>query len=111
MIASLKKNKKGILFMLFSSLCVCIGQLFWKLATNGNYLYLGLGFFFYGIGAFVMLIAYKFGELSVLQPMLSANYIFTIILASIVLKEIITIKKLIGILIIMMGVITIGGGE
>ncbi len=111
MIASLKKNKKGILLMLLSSLCVCVGQLLWKLSTNGNMLYLLIGFFLYGIGALVMLIAYKFGSLSVLQPMLSANYVFTIFLASIVLKEVITLKKIIGILIIIIGVIMIGGGE
>ena len=111
MIASLKKNKKGILLMLCSSICVCIGQLLWKLAANGNMVYLILGFLFYGVGALVMLIAYKYGELSVLQPMLSANYIFTILLASLVLKEVITLKKVIGILIIMIGVITIGGGD
>ena len=111
MISSLKKNKKGILLMLCSSICVCIGQLLWKLSSNGNILYLIIGFLFYGVGALVMLIAYKFGELSILQPMLSANYIFTIILASLVLKEVITLKKVIGILIITMGVITIGGGN
>ena len=111
MITSLKKNKKGILLMLCSSFCVCIGQLLWKLAANGNMVYLILGFLFYGVGALVMLIAYKYGELSVLQPMLSANYIFTILLASLVLKEVITLKKVIGILIIMIGVITIGGGD
>ena len=111
MIASLKKNKKGILLMLLSSLCVCVGQLLWKLSTNGNMLYLLIGFFLYGIGALVMLIAYKFGSLSVLQPMLSANYVFTIFLASSVLKEVITLKKIIGILIIIIGVIMIGGGE
>ena len=111
MIESLKKNKKGILLMLCSSICVCIGQLLWKLSANGNMLYLILGFLFYGVGALVMLIAYKFGELSILQPMLSANYIFTILLASLVLKEVITLKKVIGILIITTGVITIGGGN
>ena len=111
MIESLKKNKKGILLMLCSSICVCIGQLLWKLSSNGNILYLILGFLFYGVGALVMLIAYKFGELSILQPMLSANYIFTILLASLVLKEVITLKKVIGILIITTGVITIGGGN
>lgn len=111
MIKSLKKNKKGIIFILISSICVCIGQLFWKLAITGNLMYLIVGFIFYGIGAMLMLYAYKFGSLSVLQPMLSANYVFTIILAKMILREEINWNKLIGIVIIIFGVIMIGGGD
>lgn len=111
MLNSLNKNKKGILLMLCSSLFICLGQLLWKLSTNGNILLLLIGFAFYGFGALIMLYAYKFGSLSVLQPVLSANYIFTIILAILVLHEQFTINKLIGILIITIGVIFIGGGD
>ena len=111
MIESIKKNKKGILLMLLSSLFVCVGQLFWKLSVDKNLLYLLLGFVLYGMGALVMLYAYKFGSLSVLQPMLSANYVFTIILASTVLHETITVAKVIGILVIICGVILVGGGD
>lgn len=111
MIKSLKRNKKGILLMLLSSLFVCLGQLFWKLSSNGNLIYLIIGFALYGIGALIMLYAYKFGSLSVLQPILSANYIFTILLAYIVLKENLNLSKLIGIFIITIGVILIGGGD
>ena len=108
---SIKKNKKGIILMLVSSLLVCFGQLFWKLSVDGNNILLLLGFGLYGIGALVMMYAYKFGSLSVLQPMLSMNYIFSIILASTVLKEKITLLSLLGILIIVSGVILIGGGD
>lgn len=110
MIQSIQKNKKGILLMLISSLCVCIGQLLWKLSTDGSILSLLAGFAFYGAGALVMIVAYKFGELSVLQPMLSMNYVISIILGAIVLKETITILKLMGVLIIIAGVLLIAGG-
>ena len=111
MLNSLKKNKKGICLMLCSSLMVCIGQLLWKLSANGNLIYLLFGFISYGFGALVMLYAYKFGSLSVLQPMLSANYIFTIIFASTILHEQFTIFKLTGILIVFLGVFLIGCGD
>ncbi len=107
---SIKKNKKGISLMLLSSLFVCVGQLFWKLSSE-NVFYLFGGFGLYGIGAFVMLYAYKFGSLSVLQPMLSANYVFTIVLATIVLKEEMTVLKVLGVLVIILGVVFIGGGD
>lgn len=97
--------------MLVSSLCVCVGQLLWKLSAEQGTGMLLLGFCFYGVGALVMITAYKFGKLSVLQPMLSLNYVLSIVLAAIVLKEEITILKCIGVLVIMFGVIMIAGGD
>lgn len=111
MLESLKKNRKGILLMLVSSVCVCIGQLLWKMSTEQGLLLMLTGFVCYGIGALVMLLAYKYGSLSVLQPMLSLNYVLSIILASIVLKEEITILKCVGVLIIITGVVLIAGGD
>lgn len=111
MLESFKRNKKGIILMVISSLCVCIGQLFWKLSTMYGMILLFMGFGFYGIGALVMLIAYRYGKLSVLQPMLSLNYVLSIVLGAIVLKENISILKCIGILIIILGVIMIAGGD
>ena len=58
-----------------------------------------------------MIIAYRYGKLSVLQPMLSLNYILSIFLAALVLKEKITILKCIGVLVIIIGVIMIAGGD
>lgn len=111
MLESFQKNKKGILLMLVSSICVCIGQLLWKLSANYGILCLLAGFCFYGVGALAMIIAYKFGKLSVLQPMLSLNYVLSIFLAAIVLKESITLLKCIGVLVIIAGVIMIAGGD
>ncbi len=111
MIESLKKNAVGIGLMSFSALSVCIGQLFWKLSTGGNLYYLFLGFSLYGIGAIVMILAYRYGSLSVLQPMLSLNYVMSIILAKIVLNEQITAFKILGIVFIVFGVVLIGGGD
>lgn len=111
MLESLKKNKKGILLMLVSSICVCIGQLLWKLSSENGIEFLMIGFVFYGTGALVMIFAYKFGSLSVLQPMLSLNYIISIVLAKSILNESVTLLKVVGILIIMIGVILIGGGD
>ena len=97
--------------MLISSLCVCIGQLLWELSADMGIVVMLAGFFFYGVGALVMLIAYRFGKLSVLQPMLSLNYVLSIILAAFVLKESITVQKCIGVMIIIAGVVLIAGGD
>lgn len=111
MLESFKKNQKGIYFICISSIFACIGQLLWKLSSEGNLWYLIVGFSFYGLGALIMLIAYKFGSLSVIQPFLSLNYILSIIFGYFFLGEMITISKVIGIMIIMVGVILIAGGD
>lgn len=108
---SFQKNKKGILLMLLSSICVCVGQLLWKLSSQYGILVMLAGFCFYGIGALVMLAAYRFGKLSVLQPMLSLNYVLSILLAAFVLKESITLWKCVGVLVIIAGVVLIAGGD
>lgn len=111
MVESLKKNRKGIAIMLVSSICVCIGQLLWKLSGDKGIWFVVFGFFFYGIGACAMIIAYKFGSLSVLQPMLCMNYVLSIVLAKIVLSEEITLVRMIGVIVIICGAIFIGGGD
>lgn len=106
-----KTNSKGITLMLFSSVCVCTGQLFWKLSVGSFSLYFFLGFLLYITGAVIMLFAYKHGSLSVLQPMLSMNYVFALLLAVFVLGEAITLTKFIGILLVTFSVILIGGAK
>ncbi len=58
-----------------------------------------------------MLVAYRYGKLSVLQPMLSLNYVLSIVLAAVVLKEEITLLKCVGVLTIIAGVVLIAGGD
>lgn len=108
---SFAKNRTGILLMLISSICACVGQLFWKLSAEQGIWVALAGFLFYGMGALIMLIAYRFGSLSVLQPMLSMNYVLSILLGALILKEPVTIRKVIGVLVIMAGVVLIGGGD
>ena len=110
MMEPIRNNIKGVGLMIVSSVGVCIGQLLWKLSTSYGILYIMGGFCLYGIGAVVMIVAYRYGKLSVLQPMLSLNYVLSIILAAVVLKEEVTMIKCIGVLVIMTGVVMIAGG-
>ena len=111
MIESIRKNKKGILMMIVSSICACVGQLLWKLSAVEGIMMMLAGFVLYGIGALVMIAAYRFGKLSVLQPILSLNYVLSIVLAAVVLKEEVTIIKCIGVLVLIAGVVLIAGGD
>lgn len=97
--------------MLLSSLFVCIGQLLWKLSAEGLSLYLILGFLCYGTGAIFMLVAYRYGSLSVLHPMLSMSYVFSTVLGIAILGEAVGPKRIFAVALILLGVIFIGGGD
>ena len=97
--------KKGILFIILSALCVAIGQLLWKIGINDNILYIIFGFILYGAGALLMVIAFRYGAVSVLQPFLSLSYAAATILGYFFLNETISIGKIIGIILIITGTI------
>ena len=111
MLESLKKNRKGILMMLASALCVCVGQLFWKLSVDEGWLLLLAGFALYVIGALLMVVGYRFGKLSVLQPVLSVNYGLSVVLGFMVLGEAVTLQKCVAIIIIVAGVFLVAAGD
>jgi drug/metabolite transporter (DMT)-like permease len=111
MLKSLQKNKKGILLMIVSSFCVCVGQLLWKLIPSFGILCLLGGFALYGLGALIMLVAYRYGSLSVLQPVISLNYAISAILATTILGETMNLVKVTGIIVITIGVVMIAGGD
>ena len=97
--------------MLASALCVCFGQLCWKLSLSENIPLLLGGFFLYGIGAFLMVWGYRFGKLSVLQPVLSINYVLSVILGFFFLDEPILWLKCLGVTVIIAGICLIAGGD
>ncbi|MCR5676358.1 MAG: triose-phosphate transporter family protein [Lachnospiraceae bacterium] len=123
MIASLKKNWKGMVLMLISALTLAVGSFLWKVADLSDigtaiksipgiwsvFLKVLPGFVVYVIGAVVMTVALGLGELSVLQPMNCMSYVFALILSAVFLTETITPVTLIGIFVIVVGVFMIGG--
>ncbi|WP_297712689.1 EamA family transporter [Clostridium sp.] len=110
-ILSLKKNKIGILIMIVSAICTAFGQYFWKISEGNIIKDLVIGFFLYGIGAIIMIIAFKFGSLSVLHPMMSIGYIVALFIGYFLLGEYITVMKVVGIIFILIGVTLIGVGD
>jgi drug/metabolite transporter (DMT)-like permease len=110
-ILSIKKNYKGIILIIFASLLTAYGQMLWKISNGSELKFIISGFVLYGIGAVLMIIAFRYGSLSVLHPMMSFGYIFVIILGKTILKELITPMHLVATFIIICGVVLIGGGD
>jgi len=100
----------GIAIMFVSALCVCFGQMLWKMSGGEINAYMFFGFLLYGIGALAMFMAYKFGEVSRLQPVLCINYPLTVIIAHFVFAEQITVFRILGIVVITIGVFLIAVG-
>ncbi len=68
------------------------------------------GLALYGMGAVLMIVALKHGELSVLYPLISLSYVWVAILAIVFFNEHMNPLKLAGIVVIMLGVGVLGRG-
>lgn len=101
----------GILLMISAALSTSLGQLFWKLSEGIWDYRLWIGFVLYGLGAIFMTVAFRFGKLSMLHPLMSIGYIFAILFGAIFLNEIISINIIVGTSFILIGVILIGGDD
>lgn len=109
-LVKLLKNQNltaGILLIVASALCTTFGQLCWKLGTK-SILFLLVGFALYGLGALLMIYAFRFGEVSVLHPMLSISYVLSLLLGTLLLNESVTPRKIGGILCVICGTIFLG---
>jgi len=105
-------NKKlGISLIVIAALFTAIGQLLWKLSNGNININLILGCLLYGFGAIFMIIAFKFERVSLLHPFLSLGYVISIVLGFLLLSEEISIPKLLGTLLIIIGVILVGGKD
>jgi uncharacterized membrane protein len=112
-----------IVVILAGTIFAAIGQVSWKLGMNqaGQLMgintttlsamllnpYVLLGFLMYGLGTIFWLIALSKKDLSFVYPFISMTYIFVLLLSSLVLKESIGINRLVGTLIIIIGLIVI----
>jgi len=99
--------------MVASALFACVGQLLWKLGATRGALLIAAGFVLYGVGALLMLLAYRHGELSVLQPILGLSYALSLVLGAWWLHEQISWTRLLGVLAVIVGVAVVarGGGR
>lgn len=101
------KLYKGVILIIISALCVTVGQLFWKMSADHFYL-IFIGFVLYALGALLMIVAFRYGELSVLHPMLSVSYVLAIIVGYFFLQEPVTPTKIGGVAAIFIGMLFLG---
>jgi drug/metabolite transporter (DMT)-like permease len=111
-----KKHKIiAIISVILCTFMTTLGQIFWKLgASNAQEfisfinLYVILGLIAYGLGSVLLIVALKFWELSSVHPFLALGFIWITILGPLIVGEVLTIQRLSGIFIIILGVVSIG---
>lgn len=115
-----KTQKKAIYLILLCTLFTSLGQILWKLGlvnvdfnlplTLINFPFI-MGFFSYGIGFLLMLLAFKKGELSVLYPIIATSYIWVSLFSPMIfLNDQMNGWKWLGVFIILLSVSLLGIG-
>ena len=116
----MKTPVSSIVLVLVGSFIGSFGAVFLKLGAEhmrgsiarilGNY-WLGIGVVLYLLSSVFYMMGISQGELTVLYPMVSLGYLFTILWAWLFFKEPFTKAKLSGLLLIMFGVALINLGN
>jgi drug/metabolite transporter (DMT)-like permease len=73
-------------------------------------LYLISGLVFYAIGAVLLIIALKYGDLSMIYPFIALSFIWVTILSTYIFNEHVSVINWLGIIAILLGVSLIGQG-
>ncbi|NQV09100.1 EamA family transporter [Candidatus Woesearchaeota archaeon] len=116
----MKTKMWAILLMVFVTFLTSSAQIFYKFGANvlefnllsiiTNY-NLIIGVILYGLGAILMIISLKGGEVTVLYPIVATSYIWVSIMSIIFFNESMGIIKGIGVALIFIGVVLVGMGN
>ncbi len=109
----MKTRLSAIILVIFCTIFTATGQILWKLGVKNLELsFLGLitnyplilGFVSYGVGTVLLVVALKYGELSVLYPFIALSFIWVGFMSVAFLGEVMTFFKWMAILLIIGGV-------
>jgi len=121
------KDPMNVIFViLIGILFASLGQVFWKIGMNAvgsintftysdivsifSNLYIILGLLMYGLGTIFWLIALSQKDLSYVYPFISLTFIIVLFLSYFVLKEQVSTARIVGTLIIIIGLMVVVRG-
>jgi undecaprenyl phosphate-alpha-L-ara4N flippase subunit ArnE len=115
------KNRWAILLVLISTLITSSGQIFlkagasrlnWNVAEQLTNFPLFTGWILYIIGAIMLIIALKYGDLSLLYPIYSLNFVWVSIMSPYFFAtDSMNTIKWVGVMIVILGVSCVGVGS
>ncbi len=110
----------AIIAVLLCTLLTASAQIFYKFGIQKlslafpevllNY-YIWIGLALYAVGAGILIIALRHGELSVLYPLIASGYIWVNLLSAYLFAEALNVWKVAGIGVIIVGMLCIGLGS
>lgn len=117
----MKAKLWAILLMVMTTLLTSTAQILYKkgvghidfssiLSIITNY-YIICGLFLYVLGAALMILAFRGGDVSVLYPIIATSYVWVSLLSVHFLGEIMNTNKWIGVITIVIGVTFVGVGS
>ena len=117
--SEIRTTLSSVLLVVICTLFTSLGQIFFKLGSATASLNLSLltnynliiGLILYAAGAFLLIIALRGGELSVLYPIIATSYVWVSLIAWLYFHEDISSFKLIGIFLIIIGISFVGRGS
>jgi multidrug transporter EmrE-like cation transporter len=115
---STKRVIKPILLVILCTLFTSTGQIFWKFSSNNLDSFISIitnvplivGFIIYGLGAILLIISLKYGELSIVYPFIALSFVWVSIASIILFEDTVSIINWAGIASIILGVSLIGYG-
>ena len=69
------------------------------------------GFASYGIGAVLMILAFKGGEVTVIYPIVATSYVWVVLMSSLVFGEPLNTLKVLGSLVLVLGIFFVARGS
>ena len=120
--STVAQKRRSLLLIVLFTLLAAAAQVLFKFGTNrlqGHVSLLAIatdfpligGLVLYGLGAAMMILALRHGELSVLYPLISLSYVWVAILSVAIFGEMMNPYKIAGICVIMAGVGVMGMGS
>lgn len=97
----------GISLVIISAISCSIGAFFWKIADASFNIELVAGYFFQILALPLFILAFKFGKLSILHPLMSFSYVVTVILGVVILDEKTSFYQILGLSLIILGIIVL----
>ncbi len=106
----------AVILMVFCTLVTSSAQIIYKTGVSQELFYykvlwIALGLALYGVGAVLLVIALKGGDLSVLYPIIATSYVWVTVAAFFLFQEPLNFWKWIGVFSILLGVSLIGRGD
>lgn len=101
----------GILLGVIGTIVGAVGAFYLKIGASKlsldnmfSNIRLWFGIFTYVIGLALFVVALRFGDLNIIFPITGLTYVWSLVLAKYILKEAVTLQRIIGIILVMCGV-------